>query len=335
MKHYHILTATTALAMAALVIMACNKEEVETTEGSTKVVAGKLDDNKGSKALPEGYRLTAVGAFDYFYTDGVLNRINVRGNDIEVTADAIRLSSEGNETVEMTVNKNNLITKITATYVINSLNGVWNLVQNIDLTYNSKNQLSSITGTSTESGNEGKVSFSNTTRSNFSFEYVNKGLKKVVKQTTTSGTDVSGNISGKSRTAYTFYHEDANDNIFGQWLPNAARHILSLGDLGNALAYAGFFGRASNKLPLIIFEDLEKEVNGKTIYDEKSYKCRFTLNSYGAIQNADGYDYIYTDIYTSNSDVKATRSNAANPLPLFDEQPTQPLITFPSHSFGY
>lgn len=331
MKHYHLLTTISTLALASFIIVACDKEEVETTEGGTKVVAGKLDDNKGSKALPEGYRLTAVDAFDYSYTDGVLSRINVRDNDLEVTSDAIRLLSGGDETIEMTLNKNNLITKITATYVVNSLNGGWNLTQNIDLTYNSKNQLSSITGTSTESGNEGKVSFSNSTKSNFSFEYVNKGLKKVVKQTTTSGTDVSGTISGKSRTAYTFYHDekDTKDNVFGQWMPNVAQRILGLGDLGNALAYAGFFGRASNKFPMIIYEDLEEELNGKTTYDEDSYKCRFTLNSYGAIQKADGYDYTYADINANYSGAKVTRSIAP-----FDKQSERPLITLPCYRFG-
>ena len=320
MHRYQIFYTIAALTLAAVFATACDKEEVETTEGGSQVVAGKLDDTKGSKTLPEGYRLKSVGSVDYFYTDGKLSRINVRNNDVDVSESSIHLQTDNNETADMTLNKNGLITKITSTFAVTDVDGSLTINQDIALTYNSKNQLSSITGTTTESGKEDGADFTKTTKGQYSFEYVNKGLKKVVVQTTTTGVDKNGAINGKSRTAYTFYHEDDNDNVFGQWTPNLAHCILGLGDLGNALAYAGYFGRASYKLARYIYEDVEEELNGSTSYDENSYSCLFTLDSYGAIQMADYLYYTYADISSGASSVKATRANVS-PLPKpFDER---------------
>ncbi len=322
-----ILLLAAAIAVG-LTFTACDKDDDEGgSGGGGKATAGALDDRHGNSELPEGYRLSGVGNYRYYYEGGQLSQIYVDREYVDFSPKGITIE-EGQGSIKFSFNGNGLISKITFSSKGSSDNYSWDDSETETFSYNSNNQCTSISGSWKDSGSEYGTSYSETGSGNVEFSYSGTVIKKITMKSNYSGRDDDGKHSGSDNYTYTFDFDREYENIYGQWTPKFLDYILDINDLFCALAYAGCFGRATSMLPTAIYETSVEIEDGEREEDEDTYSCSYSFNAYGALRQADGTSYSYTTISSDDYDVKATRAAEEAVLKPFVQQPRQKFSSF-------
>lgn len=318
MKHFRLIPFLAVALATGLTFTACDSDDDEGGSGSGKNTAGALDDRHGNSELPDGYRISSVGDYRYYYENGQLSQIYLSGSYIDFSTKGITIEDEyDDEVMKISFNGNGLVSKITFTSGGGSDN--WSSSESISFSYNSNNQISSYSGSWKESGTDEGESYSESGSGSGTFTYSGQIIKKVVQKSSYSGKEDGEKYSGSETYTYTFDFDAEYDNIYGQWTPYMT-YVLAEDGIFRALAYAGCLGRATSMLPTTIYEKNIEVEDGETYEDDDTYNCSYSFNAYGAIRQADGKSYTYTTISNDDYDVKATRAAEQSVLKPFAQQ---------------
>ena len=330
MKRSRIIPLMAVAFVAGMTLLSCDKDEEEGGGGSGKTSTGQLDDRHGNSELPEGYSISSVGNYRYYYENGKLSRIYADGGYIDFSTDGINLESEDGDVMKISFNGKGLVSKVTTTSKGRGSNYSWKESESITFSYNSNNQISSFSGSWKESAQQYGNSYNESGSGTGSISYSGQVIQKVVIKSSFSGKEDNDKYSGSETYTYTFDFNQEYENLYGQWTPHLINVLIEDG-IFEALAYTGCLGRATSKLPTTIHEvEIEVE-DGETKEDKDSYSCSYSFNTYGAISQADGKSYTYTMVTDDEYDVKATRVASTNLLKPFVQQKRHGILSSLRH----
>jgi len=289
MKKYFLMLAV-ALA-TGMMFTSCGDDEDEggSTPSGTSSKLGYLDDGQGNSQLPAGYAVKTVNGYGFYYDeDGNLSQISDDGDYINFSTKGISVTDDEG-TMKLSFNGKGFISKASSTYSYTEDGTTIKGTEEYSFSYNSNNQITSIKGSLKNSiaGNGSEISVKG--EGTATYTYNGTKLQKVATNTKESGMGVSYTES----STYTFDYSSGYPNIYGQWTPNLLNASPG-GDIFEALAYVGCFGRASSILPDVIYEEYVEDIYGEEDTDKDSYNCSYSYNSYGALTKADGCSYTYT-----------------------------------------
>ena len=149
MKLFRLIPFLAVALAIGMTFTACDKDDDEGGSGSGKNTAGALDDRHGNSDLPDGYRISSVGDFRFYYENGKLSQIYADGSYIDFSTKGITIEDEYG-VMKVSFNGNGLVSKISYTSGGGSNN--WSSSESISFSYNSNNQISSYSGSWKESG---------------------------------------------------------------------------------------------------------------------------------------------------------------------------------------
>ncbi|MCR4994744.1 MAG: hypothetical protein K6A32_05110 [Bacteroidales bacterium] len=279
----------------SLVFTSCDLFE---GDGFDEKTIGNLDNERGDSDLPYGYRLKSVGDIRYSYkSNGKIDYIKNGDMTFDMGSSSLTIE-EGDVTdkYKFTFNSNNLVTKIKETWreedSDNKFDGV------AEFAYDSSKRLNEVTLESTEYYEENGDLNKYTSDLTFTFTYSGKRLHRVKINAKESETIDGEKETNKYSKVIGFEYDDDDDdyiNTYYQWTPNCVQAIFGGNqDLLASLAYIGMFGRASSELPYSITMETSGSSDDEDT-DDRTWRCRYSKNTYDAIRSADGFSYTYTE----------------------------------------
>lgn len=293
------------------------------TDGLEEKSIGELDKEWNSD-LPDGYRPKTVGQIRYIYkNNGKLDVIRINGVEYDVNGKTITVQ-EGTSKSEykLTFNASNYITKIEYNFSDADQAEEYNEKGKgtIKLSYSIDDQVNKITTTYSSEGTDEGENFSFDSEAEIEYTYSTLHMRRV--KLTNKSTEVWGGEkeTTRSTTNIGFEFDDGLDylNHYNQWTPNLVLYTMfnDPQDIFGALAYIGVFGRATSQLPEKIIVEVSGNSSVEGDYTENdTYRCHYEKNTYGAIREADGITYSYTN-EDEEYEVKAfvdTEAPAAQP----------------------
>lgn len=304
------------VGMAVCAVSSCSKDDDGNggDSGAPGVQPGTMvSDDAEANAEVAGLRIVSVGGYKYTYDEnGKLETISDTYNEWTASSkDNFKIerkeaygNSEEEETTAFNIS-NNHITSISSksSYKGGEGNVKWSETWSgtLNLTYNIKGQLSSITfsyqseETETENGVVERSSGTENGVINFTYSADNR-ITFIEEKYTGKWND--GEIYSREETCEYEYSSNSL-NQFYQYTPNLFGDMDVTYDW-EAFAHVGLFGKASSYIPsrcLVKYIGIYNgEVDEEGEYYNDGYSCSF--NSNGTISRADGYNYTYADMDT-------------------------------------
>lgn len=307
------------------ILISCSKDGDDDDNGGGRSgsIGVLVGDDEEANALLEGVRVASVGSDKYYYSrEGVLDSMEIEGDMYKVKGSKIIM--ELNEEHKEGYVKANCTFNISNNRVVSfSLNmsdkgssygyPYWSKIdESGSFSYNSKGQIVSITGTSTEEVEEDGEYTKETIKAKLTFNYSSDNrLLSIMQQ-------YDGEEGGDKSVEYTDvtcgYTSGVIENKFYQYTP----YMLDVFEDSyiKGLAYVGLLGRASSCIPSeyvtkweeVFFEDGEEDKESGSY----SRTSSVTFNNNGTISKADGKNYSYTSVGTRAVQPEVIPENTGN-----------------------
>lgn len=295
------------VAALSFSMISCDNDNGGGNGGSSATSVGALHSGTAlDNDLPDGYRVSSVDDFDFYYDEkGRLTGFSDNNMDYEFQKGTYNIKFEDEaETVNVSikVNGKGCITSVSGSSYYGEGDGEYEKGEyekgniSFSLSYNGNNQLTSATVKESweeyAGGERDRGSYSE----KLQFTYNGTKLTKV---TTNWEEKEEGDIDTGTYTL-TYSYDYDYENPFYQYTPGLLRFVdeAEMEPL-DALAYVGMLGKASSMLPTSaqIYETYYCSEDRKSDEYEYTRSCGpYRYNSYGALSSADGESYRYTTV---------------------------------------
>ncbi|MBR1667571.1 MAG: DUF4595 domain-containing protein [Bacteroidaceae bacterium] len=306
MKKTFLTFLMTGMVVCA-VSTSCSKDDDGDGGGGASAQSGTLaGDDAEANAAVEGVRVSAVGSYRYSYDEnGKLESIssnNYQGWVLEAKNNFKMQWEDEHDTEELSFSiSNNHITGASIKYTDYGLSeGTITGSGSASFSYNSKGQLTSISASSSESGNLFGEKYSASAKTTTKYTYSSDNRLLSIKFESNFADEGE---NGKETALITFDYSTSYPNLFYQFTPEQCPDIVF--DMGgdaadfDVFAYVGLLGKASSYLPSGYTEEYLYEEDGEE--DESgtyNRSCNYSFNSNGTISRAGNKSYSYTNVDT-------------------------------------
>lgn len=287
------------VAALSFSMISCDNDNNGGNGGSSANTVGGLHSGTAlDNDLPDGYRVSSVGDYDYNYDE--VGRLTGFSDDdmyyeFQKGTYNIKFEDDGESVnASIKVNGKGCVTSANASSYYSEGDGDYEKgTISFSLSYNGNNLLTSASVKESweeyEDGERERGSYTE----NHQLTYSGTKLTKVV----TTWEEKEGHTDSGTYTL-TYSYDADYENPFYQYTPRLLMFADEMEPI-DALAYVGMLGRASSMFPssVKVYETDYCSEEKETDEWEHTYDCGpYRFNSYSALSSADGKSYRYTSI---------------------------------------